>query len=604
MGTSYLESVNVTWSDTKLGRGPTGTAIRTGEYSIISNTQTDPDFKPWREKAMKNGFKSVVSLPLLDEGKAYGALTIYADSVNAFTLDEIKLLSEMTNNLSYGIISLRARLERDTAEQIIRENEQRLIDAQVMGRMGNWEYNVDTGETKWFEGMYELYNRDSSLGPPGREDNDRYYSREQQKLFVDFVQTAIENNKEITYDFEMTDENGHKKYCTASIRPVINEKREAYKIFGIVQDITKQRKAEEALSQSEEMLRLIIDSIPQGIIVTSLEGQLSRVNPSFLEFFGYDSEIEVIGKNALDFAVESDRERILDQVVMAREEKKQKTTEYTALKKDGSSFSAAVSVATLNDSTGKTTGFIGVIVDITERLKMQEQLIVTDRLASVGELAAGIAHELNNPLTGVVGFSDLLMGRDDIPLNIREDLNIINREALRASQVARHLLTFARRHPDEKTPVNVNSIITLVMELRSYEQRVNNIVSRLHLNRHIPDIMGNDFQLQQVFLNIIINAEYFMTEEHGKGILDITSDVVDDKVRITFKDDGPGISQENLTHIFNPFYTTKAVGKGTGLGLSICHGIITEHSGSLTAESEPGKGATFIIELPVYHRES
>jgi signal transduction histidine kinase len=116
--------------------------------------------------------------------------------------------------------------------------------------------------------------------------------------------------------------------------------------------------------------------------------------------------------------------------------------------------------------------------------------------------------------------------------------------------------------------------------------------------------MGNDFQLQQVFLNIIINAEFFMTEEHGKGILDITTAIVDDKVRITFRDDGPGISQENLAHIFNPFYTTKAVGKGTGLGLSICHGIITEHNGSLTAKTAPGKGATFIIELPVYHRES
>jgi len=241
--------------------------------------------------------------------------------------------------------------------------------------------------------------------------------------------------------------------------------------------------------------------------------------------------------------------------------------------------------------------------DITERKKMDEQLIVTDRLASVGELASGIAHELNNPLTGVIGFSDLLITKQDIPEDIREDLTIINREAVRAAQVAKHLLTFARKHPDEKQPTDINNIVQLVLDLREYEQRVNNIDVEAKLADDLPQILANDFQLQQVFLNIIINAEHFMTEEHGLGTLTIITEQVEDIIRVSITDDGPGIFPDNITHIFDPFYTTKEVGEGTGLGLSICYGVITEHGGKIYAESELGKGTTFTIELPVLKEE-
>ena len=131
-------------------------------------------------------------------------------------------------------------------------------------------------------------------------------------------------------------------------------------------------------------------------------------------------------------------------------------------------------------------------------------MIVTDRLASVGELAAGIAHELNNPLTGVIGFSDLLLNRDDIAEDIRTDLETINREAVRAGNVARHLLTFARKHPDEKVSLNINDIIMNVLELRSYEQKVSDIRVKLNLGKNLPKILANEFQIQQVLLNLVI----------------------------------------------------------------------------------------------------
>ncbi|MBI2836554.1 MAG: hypothetical protein HYX85_02540 [Chloroflexi bacterium] len=227
------------------------------------------------------------------------------------------------------------------------------------------------------------------------------------------------------------------------------------------------------------------------------------------------------------------------------------------------------------------------------------QLYHTGRLASIGELAAGIAHELNNPLTSIIGFSELLAQSKDLPQNVKEDVELINREAKRTAGIVKNLLTFARRQPTSRQPTDVNAAIRNVLSLRAYEQKVHNIEVVANLASDLPPVMGDAFQLQQVFMNIVINAEYFMTEAHGRGTLTVSSERAGNTVRISFADDGPGISQENLGRLFTPFFTTKEVGKGTGLGLSICHGIVTEHGGRIRAESEPGKGATFIIELPV-----
>jgi len=234
----------------------------------------------------------------------------------------------------------------------------------------------------------------------------------------------------------------------------------------------------------------------------------------------------------------------------------------------------------------------------TERKRVEEQLLITDRLASVGELASGIAHELNNPLTSVIGFSQLLLGRD-IPDDIKEDIKVIYSEARRAAEVMQNLLIFARKHSPVKQLVSINSVIEKVLALRAYEQRVENIQVITHLAPDLPEIMADYFQLQQVFLNIIINAEHFMLEAHKRGTLTINTQRVGSTIKASFTDNGPGIAKDNLGHLFDPFFTTKEVGRGTGLGLSICHGIITEHSGRIYAESESGRGATFVVELPI-----
>jgi len=258
-----------------------------------------------------------------------------------------------------------------------------------------------------------------------------------------------------------------------------------------------------------------------------------------------------------------------------------------------------VATSPIFNETGEVVASVHVARDITERKKMQEQLLTNDRLASIGELVSGVAHELNNPLTGVIGFSELLAGRKDLPDDAKEDIKVINREAQRTANIVKNLLTFARKHPKEKQATAINKAIEAVLELRTYEQKVSNIQVNTQFASDLPEIIANAFDLQQVFLNIIVNAEHAMLEAHGKGTITIITERDGDIIRASLVDDGPGISKENLGHVFDPFFTTREVGKGTGLGLSICYGIITEHGGKIYAKSELGKGATFIIELPV-----
>ena len=234
-----------------------------------------------------------------------------------------------------------------------------------------------------------------------------------------------------------------------------------------------------------------------------------------------------------------------------------------------------------------------------EQLQTTQQLLLqSEKLAAVGQLISGIAHELNNPLTGVVGWTQYLLSQ---PLNkdVAKHLGTINDQALRASKIVQNLLTFSRQHKPEQRMINLNEIIDSTLALRSYELRVNNIVVDRDYATDLPDVAVDPHQIQQVILNLVINAEQAMLSQRGSGTLSIGSRQQDANIVITVQDDGPGIPQDLLNKIFDPFFTTKPVGVGTGLGLSISFGIVQEHGGRIWAESAPGSGAKFCIELPV-----
>ena len=243
-------------------------------------------------------------------------------------------------------------------------------------------------------------------------------------------------------------------------------------------------------------------------------------------------------------------------------------------------------------------GAILVLRDVTEEHLMQERLLQSEKMASVGQLVSGVAHELNNPLTGVTGFAQLLLNRD-LDEQTRRDVQTIYSEAERAAKIVQNLLSFARRRKAQKGLVNLNTLLERVLELRSYDLHVKNIDLELDLDPRLPLTMSDPDQIQQVFFNIITNAEHAMLSAHGGGKLKVRSRAEKGFILLSFSDDGVGIPPENLRRVFDPFFTTKEGGQGTGLGLTISYGIVDDHAGRIRVESRPGKGATFVVELPI-----
>ncbi len=254
-----------------------------------------------------------------------------------------------------------------------------------------------------------------------------------------------------------------------------------------------------------------------------------------------------------------------------------------------------------NQMTGNLQSSRAQLEKTVETLKTtQAQLIQSEKLSAVGEFVAGVTHELNNPLATVMGFSELLQ-KADVGEEHRRHLDMIFKSAQRCQKIVQSLLSFARRRQPERKPVSVNALVEAVLEIVSYPLRTGNIEVVKQFGPHLPMVLADAHQIQQVLLNIINNARQAMEAHQPRGQIKITTEVHEPNVRITIRDNGPGIPEKNLRRIFDPFFTTKEVGKGTGLGLSLCYGIIKEHGGSITPLSRPGEGATFVIELPITH---
>ncbi len=243
-----------------------------------------------------------------------------------------------------------------------------------------------------------------------------------------------------------------------------------------------------------------------------------------------------------------------------------------------------------------------VLRDVTEQRRLQDQLLQSEKLAALGELVSGVAHELNNPLTTVVGYAQLLQDDSALSDTVRRQMNVIHTEAARASRIVGNLLAFARREEPHKTRLSLDETLRPVVQMRAYQLQAHNTRITTDFEAELPPVWGDAHQLQQVFLNIINNAHQAMEEWRGGGEIEITAQAVAlsgaPGVRVTIADNGPGIAPEHLRRVFDPFFTTKPSGEGTGLGMSLSLGIISNHEGRIWAESRLGHGARFIVELP------
>jgi len=298
----------------------------------------------------------------------------------------------------------------------------------------------------------------------------------------------------------------------------------------------------------------------------------------------------------VEMAPQARRPMLAEALERTLEGKAVENLELPIFRGNGTAGHFSISLSPMRDEQGDIISVVAVMADITDAADLQAKLMHTEKMAALGQLVSGVAHEVNNPLAAIVGFTDLLLENPAVPEEAKDELRVILQETQRTRVIVQNLLSFARHMPAQREPVRVNSVLRQTLQLRAYDFSNHGVQVIERYEQELPLTIGDPHQLRQVFLNILNNAYDAM---EGRGSLRISVRRQGTRAEVEIVDYGPGIPVEALPHIFEPFFTTKAEGAGTGLGLAICHGIVQSHHGSITARNVPGAGAGFLVSLPI-----
>jgi len=731
--TGYLETLQLTWADAPRGRGPTGTAIRTGQISVFHNLDENPESAPWQEETQRCGYKSAIGLPLMAGKRTYGALSIYSTSPDAFDKAEADLLSGLADDLAFGIAALRSRIEQGQTEQAWRESEERLRLAQTAAKIGIFDVDLIRHHATWTEEEEAIfgfapgaYDHASStfwqlLHPEDRERirrmmdqaivdksefNDEYrfyrhgdnalrwalvrgkavYDRNGQPIrmlgvniditehknaelglrmsealyhslveqmpagvfrkdadgryvFANFQYYRITNNQPETFLGKLPSEarqtgstmpgdavkhhalimqtgqtievdethrgkDGETRYVHAVKSPVFDSHGKIIGTQGVLFDITQLKQAEEAYSR----LATAVEQAVEDIIITDAAGKILYVNPAFEKISGY-TRLELIGQNPRLLKSGKHDAAFYHRMWEVLTHGGVWSGRLINKKKDGTLFEEESTISPIRDPAGKIINYVGVRRDVTREVALEAQLRQAQKMEAIGQLAGGIAHDFNNLLTAIHGNAAQLL---ETPLEPGETLECsqqILEAAERAATLTRQLLMFSRKQVMQPANLDLNEVVAQTTRML---QRIlgEDISLAAEYTPDLPFIQADMGMIEQILLNLAVNSRDAMPEG-GRLVIATNVEVLDEKqvgrnpgavpgqyVRLTVTDTGCGIPAEHLSRIFEPFFTTKEVGKGTGLGLATVYGIVQQHLGWITVESEVGQGTTFHIHFP------
>ena len=363
---------------------------------------------------------------------------------------------------------------------------------------------------------------------------------------------------------------------------------------GTLVDVTERRKLERQLLQQEEFRRRLLESFPDLILVVDLQERYTFVSARVQDLLGYQSD-DLLERRISETADHSPELAALYHDVVSNN-RSFGSAEFSARHRDGSWRTMRASASPLFEADSKLAGVIISVRDITTERKLEQQIVQSERLAAMGAMIGGVAHELNNPLTSILGVSELLQDSQTTDA-ARKQIGILQQQARRAAEIVHNLTYFATPPTPGKIPVNLADIVERTLNLHAYSLRKNSITVDFLRDPNQRFVKADPHQLMQVFLNLILNAEQAIREIRDRGTLRIRMGNSGDAVWASFQDDGPGIPAEILGSVFDPFYTTKRPGRGTGLGLSICKSVMKEHNGTIEAVNAPGGGAVFTVTL-------
>ncbi len=492
----------------------------------------------------------------------------------------------------YIIIALRAYNRRKLAERELRESEERYINAEKIGHFGHWSRYFNESKPTWSEGTYHIFGVDPDKYEPKYPDMLELVHPSDWELSKREVNNAKLHGKKFDIEYRIIRPDGEERIIH-SVADVYRDKNgKPEKLFGTLQDITERKQAEEELRK----FKTITDNAGYGVAIGNLEGKLLYVNNSFAQMHGY-APIELIN---LHYSVLYPEEQLA--TIQRLREQLMQTGSFIAeevwhVRKDGTFFPTLMTGHLMRDEKGNPLYIVGTTIDITEHKRIEEQLRQSQLLASLGQMTAGIAHEVNNPLSSILLYSELLLA-GDIPREATKDLRAIHNEAKRAARIMTDLLTYSRKVEPKIHRVDLHKVLRKVINMRQYREKVQNINAFTYFHEVPLHVKGDANQLMQVFMNLMVNAEEALSKSGG-GNITLTTRTYRQWAKVSIADNGTGISEENLNQVFHPFFTTKPTGQGTGLGLSTSYGIVTNHGESIHAENNDMGGATFTVELPL-----
>jgi PAS domain S-box-containing protein len=370
-------------------------------------------------------------------------------------------------------------------------------------------------------------------------------------------------------------------------------------VTGWARDVTERIEIEHRLHQEQEFVRQLVASFPDMISVLDREGRVTFTSPRIKDVLGYPAE-QLVGE---EFGTAIHRDDLPAIKEMFRKlvtgETGSVLCEYRTLHRDGTWRILRASASPLFDSQHKISGVVASIRDVTEAKNTEKQLLQKEKMAAMGEMMSGVAHELNNPLTAIIGISDLLLEKATDESSKRQ-MGLVLKQARRAASIVQNLLSFARPSNLVSKRLRIEDVLRGVTTTQELVLKPKNIDIAVAIESPLPAVQGDSKLLQQVFLNVIANAEQAILAAKPSGKITITIKPQDGKVAVTILDDGPGIPAANLGKIFDPFFTTRRTAGGTGLGLTICAAIVKEHGGTIEVQSAAGSGAEFTVLLPAF----
>ena len=444
----------------------------------------------------------------------------------------------------------------------------------------------------------------------GYDDKEELKKINFRELYVDplqrdtLVRQVVEHGAVQDVDVVYRRKDGTHLHCLASGFGVRDTFGRTIRMQGTLVDISERIEIEARLHQEQEFVRRLVASFPDVIAVMDLDGRLTFISPRIQDVLGHSAQdSDRQGAVGADSPGRRRGTARMHFVKLADGALAHAQLEYRTKHADGTWRMLRASASPLFDASGKINGVVASARDVTETRAAEKQQLQKEKLAAMGEMMAGVAHELNNPLTAILGISDLMRERaaDDAT---RRQVEIVLKQARRAAGIVQNLLAFSRPSALASKPLRPEQVIKQVVDQQQASLRQKNVAIQLEVPEGLPSVDADPRLLQQVFVNLIVNAEQAISSRRDRGTLRIAVEASEGKIVFTFADDGPGISPENLAKIFDPFFTTKRPGGGTGLGLTICLAIVKEHGGTMEVQSTPEAGAEFRVILPAAKTES